>query len=45
MQIQEIITWQQLGIHTKPVAFLNVGGFYDHLLSFFDHMVEEVWNA
>lgn len=32
----EIITWAQLGIHRKPCALLNVGGFYDHLIAQFD---------
>jgi len=36
----EMITWQQLGYHDKPVGLLNVDGFYDHLLQFFDACVE-----
>jgi uncharacterized protein (TIGR00730 family) len=28
----EIFTWFQLGIHAKPCAVLNVGGYYDSLL-------------
>jgi uncharacterized protein (TIGR00730 family) len=36
----EIMTWSQLGLHAKPVGILNVGGFYDHLLKFFDHATE-----
>ena len=35
----EMITWQQLGYHDKPVGLLNVGGFYDGLLGFFDSCV------
>lgn len=38
----EVLTWSQLGFHTKPVAVLNINGFYDHLLAFFDHCVTEV---
>lgn len=37
----EIITWTQLGIHTKPCGFLNVTGYYDPLLTFLDHAVKE----
>lgn len=37
----EIITWAQLGIHRKPCALLNVGGFYDHLIRLFDHSTRE----
>lgn len=35
----EIITWGQLGIHRKPIGLLNVGGFYDPLVEFFDHAI------
>jgi len=37
----EIITWAQLGFHTKPTGLLNVGGYYDGLLNFFNHTVAE----
>jgi len=35
----EVWTWQQLGIHAKPVALLNVNGFWDGLLKAIDGMV------
>jgi uncharacterized protein (TIGR00730 family) len=37
----EIVTWAQLGIHTKPCGLLNVEGYYDGLLGLFDHAVAE----
>lgn len=37
-----MVTWLQLGFHEKPVALLNINGFYEHLLGFFDHCVTEV---
>jgi uncharacterized protein (TIGR00730 family) len=37
----EVVTWAQLGIHAKPVALLNVDGFYDGLLALLDHSVAE----
>ncbi len=40
-EILEIITWAQLGIHRKPCGFLNVAGYYDKLIAFLDHAVEE----
>jgi len=40
-EIFEAITWAQLGIHQKPCAFLNVCGYYDHLIAFIDHAVRE----
>lgn len=33
-ELFEIWTWSQLGLHHKPVGLLNIGGFYDELISF-----------
>jgi uncharacterized protein (TIGR00730 family) len=35
----EVLTWAQLGEHTKPCGLVNVAGYYDPLLAVFDHMV------
>jgi uncharacterized protein (TIGR00730 family) len=32
----EVLAWQTLKIHSKPVVLLNVDGFYDTLLAFLD---------
>src|SRR5215207_3268627 len=37
----EILTWGQLGIHTKPAGILNVEGYFDGLTGFLDHAVRE----
>lgn len=37
----EIVTWAQLGLHTKPIGLLNVGGYFDLLLNFIDYMLRE----
>ena len=37
----EILTWSQLGLHKKPIGFLNINGFFNHLLSHFELAVEE----
>ena len=37
----EIWTWQQLGLHTKPVALFNIAGFWDPLLRMIDHMAAQ----
>ena len=37
----EIVTWAQLGLHQKPCGLLNVKGYYDPMLSMFDHGVRE----
>jgi len=36
----EVLTWLQLGLHTKPIGVLNVSGFYDHLFAQMDVMVQ-----
>ena len=40
-ELFETITWSQLGIHRKAIGILNVGGFYNGLLSLMDHAIEE----
>ncbi|MCU4182250.1 TIGR00730 family Rossman fold protein [Bosea sp. BH3] len=40
-ELFEIWTWGQLGIHAKPLALLNVAGFYDPLAVFLDRTTEE----
>jgi len=40
-ELFEVITWQQLGYHEKPIGLLNIEGFYDSLLGFLDHLVRE----
>jgi len=37
----ELLTWGQLGLHKKPVAILNVNGFYDGLIALADNMVTQ----
>lgn len=31
-EVFELLTWRQLGLHTKPIGLLNVNGFYTPLL-------------
>jgi len=37
----EMLTWSQLGLHTKPCGLLNVDGYYQGLLGLIDHAVAE----
>ena len=37
----EVITWAQLGIHPKPCGLLNINHYYDRLIDFLDHTVNE----
>ncbi len=40
-EVFEIMSWNQLELITKPIALFNVDGYYDHLLSFLDHSVNQ----
>ncbi|MBO0824834.1 MAG: TIGR00730 family Rossman fold protein [Actinobacteria bacterium] len=35
-ELFEILTWRQLGLHAKPVALVDVGGFWDPLANLLD---------
>ena len=37
----EMLTWAQLGLHKKPIALLNVDGFFDSLKSLVELMVDK----
>jgi len=36
----EVLTWLQLGLHSKPIGVLNVNGFYDPLFAQMEMMVK-----
>lgn len=38
-EIAEILTWAQLGLHSKPCGLINVDGYFDHLLAFLGNAV------
>lgn len=40
-EIAEVTTWAQIGMHQKPVGVLNVDGYWDGLLGFFDRAVDD----
>lgn len=37
----EALTWAQLGFHDKPCGLLNTSGYFDGLLGFLRHAVEQ----
>ncbi|WP_316737578.1 TIGR00730 family Rossman fold protein [Pedobacter aquatilis] len=39
-ELFEVLTWLQLGLHSKPIGVLNINGFYDSLFTQMDVMVE-----
>ncbi len=40
-ELFEVLAWQTLKLHTKPIVVINTCGFYDKLLDFLDHCVAE----
>jgi uncharacterized protein (TIGR00730 family) len=40
-ELLEILTWQQLRLHDKPIVLLDVGGFWDRLVGLVDALVED----
>ena len=40
-ELFEVACWSQIGIHQKPVGLLNVRGFYNPLIDFLKHTVQE----
>lgn len=40
-ELIEICTWQQLGLHSKATGILNIDHYYDKLLEFIGHTVEQ----
>lgn len=40
-ELFEMLTWGQLGLHKKPIAILNVDGYFDALIVFTQTMVDK----
>ena len=40
-ELFEMLTWAQLGLHKKPIAILNINGFYDPLIQLTEVMVSK----
>ena len=38
-ELFEVYTWNQLGLHAKPLGLFNVRGYFDGLVRFLDHAV------
>jgi len=39
-EVMSILFWADGNFHRKPVGFLNVNDFFDHFLSYLNHVVE-----
>ena len=40
-ELFEILTWLQLGLHSKPIGLLNVNHYYDDLILMMEKMVKK----
>lgn len=40
-ELFEALTWGQLGIHSKPIGLLNVNGYFDGLVAWIDHALDQ----
>ena len=40
-ELCEMATWDQLGIHVKPLALVNIEGYFDGFLAQLDRAVED----
>jgi len=40
-ELFEILTWQQIGLHAKPIALVEVDGFWDRLVDLVDHLAAD----
>lgn len=40
-ELFEVLAWQGLRLHEKPICLLNLSGFYDSLITFLDHCVAQ----
>ena len=37
----EILTWRQLGFHSKPIILINAEGYFDGLVKYVTNAIEE----
>ncbi|MEO8530385.1 MAG: TIGR00730 family Rossman fold protein, partial [Deltaproteobacteria bacterium] len=37
----EVVTWAQIGLHSKPIYLLNINGYWDPLLALVKHIVAQ----
>jgi uncharacterized protein (TIGR00730 family) len=40
-ELFELFTWKQLGLHRKPIGLLDIDGYWQPLLAFLEHAVNE----
>jgi TIGR00730 family protein len=40
-EVFEVLSWAQIGIHHKPIGFLNIEGFFDPIFQLMQHTIKE----
>ena len=40
-EVIEVLSWKRLDLHSKPVIFLNLNGFWEPLLAVMEHSIAE----
>lgn len=40
-ELAEVASWAQLGVHAKPIGLLGPAGYWESLLAWLDHAVDE----
>jgi uncharacterized protein (TIGR00730 family) len=44
-ELFEVVTWRQIGLHSRPVFLLDVDGYWQPLLALIDHVIAEGFAA
>jgi uncharacterized protein (TIGR00730 family) len=39
-EVVELLSWRRLGLHLKPIVFLNPGGYWSPLFELFSHTID-----
>lgn len=39
-ELFEILSWSQMGLHTKPIGVLNIAGFFNPLISLINNSID-----
>jgi uncharacterized protein (TIGR00730 family) len=40
-EVIELLSWRRLGLHAKPIVFLNLADFWSPLFALFDHILQQ----
>jgi uncharacterized protein (TIGR00730 family) len=40
-ELCDVLSWADLGLHTKPVGLINVNGYFDYFAAFIGHALSE----